>query len=132
MATVNRSRGAAYPIKPRATFLGSWRSNQIQQRIAVVGNGNIDVGNKSPTRKPGLPIAERLAGSDGAPELRIEKPGQLTAKRPANCGAMLQQCGDSGRGNESVPQEFVRLVGCRDRNIRPERWVRPRAEPAKR
>jgi len=105
---------------------------RLQQRIAVVGNGNIGVGNKSPTRKPGPPIVERLAGSDGAPGLRIEKPNPLKAKRPAVCGAMLQQCGDSGRGNESVPQKFVRLVGCRDRNIRPEPGVRPRVDPAKR
>jgi hypothetical protein len=45
---------------------------------------------------------------------------------------MAEQCGDSGRGNESAPQKFVRLVGCRDTNARPEPWVRPRPAPAKR
>ncbi len=97
-----------------------------------MGNGNIDVGNKSSTRKPGLPIAERLAGSKGSPELRIDTSNPLKTERPGICGAMLQQCGDSGRGNESVPQKFVQLVGCRDSNIRPEPWVRPGANPVKR
>ena len=97
-----------------------------------MGNGNIDVGNKSPTRKPGPPVVERLAGSNNAPELRIDKPNPLKTERPKICGAMLQQCGDSGRGNESVPQKFVQLVGCRDPNVRPEPWVRPRANPVKR
>jgi hypothetical protein len=44
---------------------------------------------------------------------------------------MSLQRGDSGRGNESVPQEFLRLVGCRDPNVRPEPWVRPQPVPAK-
>jgi hypothetical protein len=39
---------------------------------------------------------------------------------------MTQQCGDLGRGNESAPQKFVHLVGCRDAKARPEPWVRPR------
>ncbi len=97
-----------------------------------MGNGNIDVGNKTPTRKPGQPIIERLAGSDGAPELRIDKQNPLKAERPKICGAMSQQRGDSGRGNESAPQKLVQLVGCRDPNARPEPWVRPRPAPAKR
>ena len=97
-----------------------------------MGNGNIDVGNKSPTRKAGRPIGERLAGSKDAPELRIDKSNPLKTARPKICGAMLQQCGDSGRGNESVPQKFVQLVGYRDPNARPEPWVRPQATPVKR
>jgi hypothetical protein len=31
------------------------------------------------------------------------------------CGAMAQQHGDSGRGNQSVPQGLLHLVGCRER-----------------
>jgi hypothetical protein len=106
--------------------------------MAVVGNGNIDVGNKTPTRKPGRPIVEKLAGSDGAPELRIDnqpflQPSPKT-ERVRICGAMSQQQGDSGRGNESVPQKFVHLVGCRDPEARAsqtkaELWVRPRPAP---
>jgi hypothetical protein len=43
---------------------------------------------------------------------------------------MSQQHGDSGRGNESVPQKFVQLVGCRDPKAKVEPWVRP--HPARR
>jgi hypothetical protein len=64
----------------------------LSKRIAVVGNGNIDVGNKTATPKPGQPKSAR-AGI---------------------CGAMAQQRGDSGRGNESAPQKFLQLVGYRD------------------
>jgi hypothetical protein len=42
---------------------------------------------------------------------------------------MAQQCGDLG--NQSAPQKFVHLVGCREPNARPAPWVRPRATPAK-
>ena len=99
--------------------------------MAVVGN--IDVGNKTPTRNPGRPITEQPARTDGAPELRIEAPNTLRMRRPGNCGAMSQQCGDSG--NYSTPQKFVQLVGCRDPKAsydkasydkaRYEPWVRP-------
>jgi hypothetical protein len=101
-----------------------WQSRvmaHLQQRIAVVGNGIIDVGNQTPSRNPRQPIAEPLAQSDGSSELRIDKPlqtGTISIR-----GAMSLQGGDSGR--ESVPQKFVHLVGCRDPNVRPEPWVRP-------
>jgi hypothetical protein len=97
-----------------------------------VGNGNIDVGNKSPTPKPGQPIVERLAGTDGSSELRIDKRNPLKPGRPGISGAMSLQRGDRGRGNESAPQKFVQLVGCRDPKARLEPWVRPRPAPAKR
>lgn len=93
-----------------------------------MGNGNIDVGNKSPTRKPGRPIVQRQAGTDGSSELRIEAPNTARMKRPGISGAMSQQCGDSG--NVSAPQKFVQLVGCREPRARDEPWVRP--GPAKR
>jgi hypothetical protein len=57
-----------------------------------VGNGNIDVGKKTATPKPGHPKSARTG----------------------ICGAMTQQRCDSGRGNESAPQKFVQLVGYRD------------------
>ena len=95
-----------------------------------MGNGNIDVGNKTPTRKPGQPIGENLAGSEGSSELRIDQPNPRKQNRI--CGAMSQQRGDSGRGNQSAPQKFVQLVGYRDPKARPEPWVRPRPAPAKR
>jgi hypothetical protein len=90
-----------------------------------VGNGNIDVGNKTPTRKPGQPIVERLAENDGSSELRTGQQNLVRTERPRLSAAMAQQCGDSGRGNQSAPQKFVRLVGCRDPKARLEPWVRP-------
>ena len=103
--------------------------SHLQQRMAVVGNGNIDVGNKTPTRNPGQSLAERLVGSGGSSEPRIDKTLQTETIRI--CGAMSQQRGDSGRGNESVPQKFVHLVGCRDPKARPEPWVHPHPIPTK-
>jgi hypothetical protein len=97
-----------------------------------VGNGNIDVGNHTPTRKPGQPIVERVVKSNGSSELRIDPSTPLKASRPAASGAMSQQSGDSGRGTESAPQKFVRLVGCRDPKVGHEAWVRPRPAPIKR
>jgi hypothetical protein len=129
---VNRRIDAADSIEPRATFPSSCVVMYLQQRIAVVGNRNIDVGNKSPTRKPDQPIVEHLAGTDGSSELRIDKQNPPKTERPGICGAMTQQGGDSGRGNQSAPQKFVQLVGCRDPKVRPEPWVRPRPAPAKR
>jgi hypothetical protein len=77
----------------------------LKKRTFVVGNGNIDVGNKSPTRKAGQ-----------------------------RCRAMSEQCGDSGRGSVSAsPQKLLHLVGCRDPKIRPEPLVHlPPAAPVKR
>ena len=94
-----------------------------------MGNGNIDVGNKTPTRKPGQPILDRSARGDGPSEPRIDKQNPLKTERPKICGTMSQQRGDSG--NQSAPQKFVQLVGCRDPNARLEPWVRPRPVPLK-
>jgi hypothetical protein len=92
--------------------------------MAVVGSGTIDVGTKTPTGKPGQPIVEQLAGSEGSFKPRTEEQNSLKAERVRICGAMSQQRGDSG--NVSAPQKFVRLVGCRDPKARPEPWVRLR------
>jgi len=97
-----------------------------------VGNGNIDVGNKTATRKPGQPIVEQMAKRDGASERRIDKAVAPKTERPRICGAMSQQCGDSGRGNQSAPQKFVQLVGFRDPKAQPKASVRPHPAPAKR
>jgi hypothetical protein len=78
-----------------------------------VGTGNINVGNKTPPRKTGQPVVERLVGSNGRPELRIDQPKPAQAARPVICGAMAQQRGDSG--NHSAPQELLHLVGCREK-----------------
>ena len=87
-----------------------------------MGNGNIDVGNEQLTRKPGQPAVEL---GDGSSKPRIDQQNPLRTERPRISGAMAQQCGDSGRGNQSAPQKFVRLVGCRDPKARPaQRSVR--------
>jgi hypothetical protein len=99
-----------------------------QKRIAVVGNGNIDVGNQTPTRKPGQPIVQNLSESNGSAELRIDpapKKGRASTNPASNCGAMSQQGGEF-RGNVSAPQKLVHLVGCRERKAKP--FVGPGAE----
>jgi hypothetical protein len=96
-----------------------------------VGNGNTDVGSKTPTREPGQPIIERLA-SGSFPDLRIDHQAGSKRERARKCGAMSEQSADSGRGNEQVPQKLVHLVGYRDPNAGPDPWIRPRPIPAKR
>jgi hypothetical protein len=97
--------------------------------MAVVSNGNIDVGNKALIGKPVGPMVEYLAGQDSSSEPRKASP---KTARGTVCGAMSQQRGDGGRGIESAPQKFVQLVGCRDSKARPEVWVRPHSVPVKR
>jgi hypothetical protein len=92
--------------------------------MAVVGNGNIEVGNTTATRKPGQPIVESLPGSDAA--LR-----QTGKTRQGISGAMTQQGDEGSPSNRSVPQKLVHLVGCHDPKPRAEPWVRPRSGPAK-
>jgi hypothetical protein len=100
---------------------------QLQQGVTVVGNGNIDVGNKTATRKPGQTIVEQMAQRDAASERRIDETIASKTERPRICGAMSQQGGDSGRGNQSAPQKFVQLVGFRDpkAQLKPPPGTRP-------
>jgi hypothetical protein len=95
-----------------------------------VGNGNNDVGTKTPTRKTGKPSIQRLSGSNGLPELRIDQSISSQAERRKVCGAMTLQSGDSGWGNQSAPQKLLHLVGCREQKSPPEFTQRP--TPAKR
>ena len=81
-----------------------------------MGIGNIDVGSATPTRKSGQPV-----------ERQGEAPEQ--AVRP--CGAMIQQ-GSEFRGNVSAPQQFVHLVGCRERKRDADPEARPYPNPVKR
>jgi hypothetical protein len=89
--------------------------------MAVVGNGNIDVGNDKLTCKPGQPAVEVLGDGSSKPRIEGQNPlhNPVRTERPRISGAMAQQCGDLGRGNQSAPQKFVRLVGCRDPKARP-------------
>ena len=88
-----------------------------------MGNGNIDVGNNTATRKPGQPIVEQMAKRDGSSGRRIDQVIAAKVERPRICGAMSQQRGDSG--NQSAPQKFVRLVGFRDPKALPKPSVHP-------
>jgi hypothetical protein len=90
-----------------------------------VGNGNIDVGTETPASKIGQPTLERLSGSNGLPELRIDRVSPGRAERPRVCGAMTQQSGDSGWGTQCAPQKLVHLVGCREAKDRPDQLKRP-------
>jgi hypothetical protein len=72
--------------------------------IIVVGNGNIGVGNKSTPRKSGQQMA----------------------------GAMSQQGAPIMGDNQSSPQKFVQLVGCRDPKAKLEPKVRPQPDLMKR
>jgi hypothetical protein len=77
-----------------------------------VGNGNIEVGKRTPTRKPGQPAVELTSRRNGSSEQRIDS----SPKTEHPCGAMSQQ-GDEFRGNLSAPQKFVHLVGCREPKV---------------
>ena len=90
-----------------------------------MGNGNINVGTGTPTRKIGQPTVERLSGSNGLPELRIDQLSAARSERPSVCGAMTQQSGDSGWGTQCAPQKLVHLVGCREAKDRPDQLKRP-------
>ncbi|MDP1882186.1 MAG: hypothetical protein Q8K88_04815, partial [Bradyrhizobium sp.] len=71
----------------------------------------------------GRPVIARLARTGDTPEPRIAAPNTVRIRQPGNCGAMSQQCGDSG--NYSTPQKLVQLVGCRDPKASSGPWVRP-------
>ena len=93
--------------------------------MAGVGNGNSDVGSKTPILKSGQPGGERLVnGGRLADPIGRKVPSQreVTGK----CGAMSEQSADSGRGNEQVPQKLVHLVGTRDSSPRLP-LIRPRS-----
>lgn len=84
-----------------------------------MGNGNIDVGTKTPTRKTGRPKAGRWFGSKVLPDGRIGLPIPPLAEHLPASGAMAEQRGDIGRSDQSAPQKLVRLVGCREVGRRP-------------
>ena len=92
-----------------------------------MGNGSIDVGKQTPTRKPGQPLVESMSGRNGSSGLRIDSP----PKTEHPCGAMSQQ-GSEFRGNVSAPQKFVHLVGCREPKVVRDALVHQSPNPAKR
>jgi hypothetical protein len=105
-----------------------------------VGNGNVDVGSATATRKSGQPVVEDLSGNSGSepridPSLKTARPEKNSEKGSAQaaglCGAMSQQGGEF-RGNISAPQQFVHLVGCRDRKVGAGPEARQYPNPLKR
>ena len=77
-----------------------------------MGNGDIVVGKAIP--KSHQSIAADQTGNTVGPRPAPTKPPQQQMY-----GAMSQQ-GDGNRA-PSQPQEFVRLVGCRESKVRPPR-----------
>ena len=77
-----------------------------------MGSGDIVVGKDQTTFKSRQSIVKDPPENAGTP-----RPGPATPPQQQMCGAMTQQ----GAGNRaaSQPQEFVRLVGCRDPKVRP-------------
>ena len=101
-----------------------------------MGNGNIDVGSATATRKSGQPVVEDLSGSNGPepridPSVKTERQEKSSARAAGLCGAMSQQGGEF-RGNVSAPQQFVHLVGCRDRKVEAGPEARQYSNPLKR
>ena len=101
-----------------------------------MGNGNIDVGSATATRKSGQPVVEDLSGNNGPglridPSVKTESQAKSSAHSAGLCGAMSQQGGEF-RGNVSAPQQFVHLVGCRDRKVEAGQEARQYSNPRKR
>jgi hypothetical protein len=96
-----------------------------------VGSGNTDVGNKTPTRKPGQP---EHSGSDRLridPSLKTDLQERASGSPAGLCGAMSQQ-GSEFRGNVSAPQKFVHLVGCREHKAEAGLGAHQYSNPVKR
>ena len=101
-----------------------------------MGNGNIDVGSATATRKSGEPVVEDLSRNSGSevridPSLKSGRQEKSSAHAAGLCGAMSQQGGEF-RGNVSAPQQFVHLVGCRDRKVGAGPEARQYSNPPKR
>jgi hypothetical protein len=96
-----------------------------------VGSASTDASKGSRTAKRDRPTVQGSTGASGSPELQIDRAHRPNDAGSWVCGAMSEQHGQDGRGNESVPQKFVRLVGCRDPNAGTERGARPHPRKGK-
>lgn len=85
----------------------------ILSGIAVMDRGDIVAGSKS-TRKSQAKPQGVIADNRSAPANATTRRSQFASgNAEQHCGAMSQQRCDSGA--TSTPQQFVHLVGCRDR-----------------
>jgi hypothetical protein len=89
--------------------------------MAVMGDDDIVVGNKSAVRKSSRAIIGPLNVPAGAFGQRSDQAAPKIDPRidpriepPVICGEMSQQRGHSGA--QSTPQKFLQLVGYRDPN----------------
>jgi hypothetical protein len=79
-----------------------------------VGNNSTTLGGHNPTG----PIVERLMTGT---ELRLSRDADERGEPAVICetqGEMSQQGSEAAHGSYSTPQQFLRLVGCRDPNAR--------------
>ena len=74
-----------------------------------MSKGDDVVGNTILAPVSNQPALQSPPASESGPRIDGDR---LTRERRRICGAMSQQRGNSG--HESVPQQFVHLVGCRD------------------
>jgi hypothetical protein len=103
---VNRRRATIDPVE-LATFPTVARYNALQ-RMAVMGNGDIVVGENPPAWKSDLVRPEISAERTGGP---------LSGSEERHYGAMSQQRANNGA--MSTPQKSLRLIGYRDPKVRP-------------
>jgi len=83
-------------------------------RICIAGKASMSASADSSAATGGR-LTDESRGGAGGPTASKQQPD---AARSAVCRAMSEQHGLDGRGSESTPQEFVRLVGCRDPGVR--------------
>jgi hypothetical protein len=85
-------------------------ARKVRWRVAinrgpVVGNRNFEAGKKAPLN--GL-----LQATGGEPETGFEEENHTKIEQRKAGGAMSEQ---HGHGNDSSPQKFIHLIGCRDK-----------------
>jgi hypothetical protein len=86
----------------------------------VVGNRNFEVGKKRPI--PGS-VRASVKNSPGENGTGFEDENHPKIEQGKTCGAMSEQ---HGQRNESSPQKFIHLIGCRDPRARTRTRTHPR------
>lgn len=85
-----------------------------------MGNRTIDVGDETEISKATRTTVKRSSGWNASSDLRVEPLVTLAPRAAPSgiCRAMSQQ-GSEFRGNVSMPQKFVRLIGCHEAKLQP-------------